>query len=441
MGWARGKGVALADPAPIPTLARPGNIHDPNTPLTSDIIDSLGGYRGATSKSGQKVDEKTATQSLIALMVCKRILSTKIAELDAYVTKRSGRELISLWQNPNPTWSKYDFWEWRVRKQVEGNAFHIIEWDRLPRAIHPLDETKVEVKYVEDPGNKSGYPLEKVYIVKPSDGPNYIIPTHLMFHMVGFGYDGLRGYSPVEIQKDAIGTMMAAEEYAAIFYRSGSMQSGILTTDQRLAPGEADRLKARWQQKVQGLSSAHDIVVLDAGAKFVPMTVTPVEAQFLDARRYSIENIARLYGIPLPIVVTTTGQYTESVQPSEVTSTFLVEYGLSSWCSQIASAIKFSLYRQNQKVDFNVRDIIKTDVRTASSAAVMWRKSQTKTINEIRESQGDEPFDDPRADELFSDVGTGTNSAIEPGVNDGNPPTPETSIEPVIDVADNDDGR
>ena len=155
----------------------------------------------------------------------------------------------------------------------------------------------------------------------------------------------------------------------------------------------------------------------------------------------SIENIARLYGIPLPIVVTTTGQYTESVQPSEVTSTFLVEYGLSSWCSQIASALKFSLYRQNQKVDFNVRDIIKTDVRTASSAAVMWRKSQTKTINEIRESQGDEHFDDPRADDLFSEVGTGTNSAIEPGVNDGNLPTPETAIEPVIDVADNDDGR
>ena len=51
--------------------------------------------------------------------------------------------------------------------------------------------------------------------------------------------NGLRGYSPVEIQKDAIGTMMAAEEYAAIFYRSGSMQSGILTTDQRLSPGEA----------------------------------------------------------------------------------------------------------------------------------------------------------------------------------------------------------
>ena len=105
MGWARSKGIALADP-PIPTLGRPGNIHDPNTPLTSDIIDSLGGFSGQPSKSGQKVDEKTATQSLIALLVCKRILSTKIAELDAYVTKRSGRELINLWQNPNPTWSK-----------------------------------------------------------------------------------------------------------------------------------------------------------------------------------------------------------------------------------------------------------------------------------------------------------------------------------------------
>ena len=442
MGWARQSNVALAD-KPVPTLQSPGNIHDPNTPITPEIIDNLGGYVPSRNTiSGQNVTEKTAQEALIALLVCKRIISTKIAELDAFVRKRNGsRELINIWNSPNPSWSKYDFWEWRIRKMLEGNAYHIIQWGRLPVAVHPLDETKVSVKYVDNGDTKKGYPLEKLYVVNPDNGPAYSIPNNLMLHLVGFGYDGLKGYSPVEINKEAIGIMMAAEEYAAIFYNSGSMQSGILTTDQRLGPGEAERLKARWKQRVQGLRSAHDVVVLDAGAKFMPMTITPVEAQFLDARRYSVENIARLYGIPLPIVVTTTGQYTESVVATEITSSFLVEYGLSPWTSQIASALKYSLYRQNQRVEFNDGDIVKTDVRTESSAAVMWRKSRTFSINEIRARRGAEPLDDPRADDPLDDIGTGDGNATEPGVNDGNLPTPDTQIEPDPDISDNDDGR
>ena len=442
MGWARGGtrvGTLSFGRVPI----RGSGISDPSVPITGDIIDDIAGFSGRPTTSGVSLTESSAEENLVALAVCKRIISSKIAELNCFVRTRSGRTELPIWNSPNPSWSKYDFWEWRIRKQLEGNSYHFIEFDRnrKARALHPIDEAKIEPKFVETT-TLLGTEVEKIYVVSPENAPQYIIPNYHILHLAGFGYDGLRGYSPIQLQKEAFGVMVAAEKYAATFYASGSMQSGILTTDQRLAPGEADRLKARWQQKVQGLESAHDIVILDAGAKFEPMTVTPVEAQFIDARRYSVENIARVYGIPLSIIVTTTGQYTEAVEPTETTASFLVEYGLSPWCSQIASQLKHSLYSQNQVIEFNLRDTVKTDVRTESSAAVMWRKAQVQSVNELRARLGLDPIDDPRADDPFDDVGTGTGSATEPGVNDGEAIGNENAgADPEDDIADNDDGR
>jgi HK97 family phage portal protein len=91
---------------------------------------------------------------------------------------------------------------------------------------------------------------------------------------------------------------VAAEAYGAKLFGSGSLATGILQTEQRLEPKQADALKSRWKAKAAGIANAHDVVVLDAGAKFQQLSIPPGDAQFIESRKFQIDEVARMFGIP-----------------------------------------------------------------------------------------------------------------------------------------------
>jgi phage portal protein BeeE len=119
-----------------------------------------------------------------------------------------------------------------------------------------------------------------------------------ILHLPGLGYDGICGVSPIRAARESIGLGLAAQEYGAKLFGSGSLATGILQTEQRLTQKQADTLSKRWKEKRTGLGAAHETIVLDKGAKFHQLTIPPEDAQFLESRRFQVTEVCRWFGIP-----------------------------------------------------------------------------------------------------------------------------------------------
>ena len=113
--------------------------------------------------------------------------------------------------------------------------------------------------------------------------------------------------------------------------------AGILTTDKRLTQESALALKTTWRERVQGLGNAHDVAVLDSGTKFEPLMIPPQEAQFIQARMFGVEEVARMFGIPISFLsATSTGATSSTVTESEII--YFVQFTLDNLCRRIDAA-------------------------------------------------------------------------------------------------------
>ena len=116
-----------------------------------------------------------------------------------------------------------------------------------------------------------------------------------VLHIPGLGFDGLVGYSPIAMAKNAIGMAIATEEYGASFFANGATPSGILEY-----PGtvkDPSGMRDSWNRGFSG-SNSHKIAILEEGMKYTPISISPNEAQFLETRKFQINEIARIFRVP-----------------------------------------------------------------------------------------------------------------------------------------------
>lgn len=134
------------------------------------------------------------------------------------------------------------------------------------------------------------------------DGPDCPI-----FHIPGFGYDGLQGISPIMMAAQAFGTTIAADRLAARFYSKGQMLGGILKVKVPLgSQGQADAMKYAWRKSHAGVGNMGDIAILDSETDFQAITIAPEALQFLQSRQWQSAEIAKMFGLPPFLVSETT---------------------------------------------------------------------------------------------------------------------------------------
>ena len=117
-----------------------------------------------------------------------------------------------------------------------------------------------------------------------------------VLHIPGLGFDGLIGYSPIAMAKSTIGMAMATEEYGAKFFANGVQPGGVLEL-----PGiikDPERVRNSWAQSFGGSSNLNKIAVLEEGMKYTPISISPEQAQFLETRKFQINEIARIFRVP-----------------------------------------------------------------------------------------------------------------------------------------------
>lgn len=357
------------------------SLENPHLPLTSTaLVDWLG---GTPVHAGVSVNEKSAL-GMPAVWRAVNLIASTCASLPLHAYRKTddvrlpleGGQAAVLLDNPHPDMTPFELWEQvYAHLLLWGNGYLKILRDQTGqvRELWPLHPGRVRTGRASDG--------TKVYVVDGNE--DGAVGDRQILHVPGFGYDGVCGVSPIRLAKQGIGLAMAAEEYGARLFGSGSLASGILQTEQRLDQDAADRLKASWKSKVGGLDKAHEVAVLDSGAKFQQLTIPPEDAQFIESRRFQISEVARIYGVP-PHMLMDTEKSTSWGTGIEQQGIGFVVYTLRPWLTRVEQRLTRLLRPTPVYAKYNVEGLLRGDTKARYESYAVARNWGWLSPNDIR---------------------------------------------------------
>lgn len=359
------------------------------------LVDALGGQE---TNAGVRVNEATAMQST-AVYACVRILSETLASLPLPVYQRlegGGKERAPnhplytvLHDIANDEMTSYTLRETLMSHLLLwGNAYAEIEWNNAGevRALWPLrpDQTLPQ-------RNAETQKLE-YHTILP-DGTQVILPFERVLHIPGLGFDGIIGYSPIAMAKQAIGLSLATEEFGARFFSNGAHPSGIVEYPGKLSDQAYERYKKDVEEKHQGLGKSHRIMILEEGLKYHQVGIPPEDAQFLETRKFQLNEIARIYRVP-PHMIGDLDRATFS--NIEHQSIEFVVHTVRPWLVRWEQAIKLKLFtpleRRRFFAEFVVDGLLRGDIKSRYDAYAVARQNGWMSANDIRELENQNPI-------------------------------------------------
>ena len=347
------------------------------------------------SISGKRVNERTSMQ-MTAVYSCVRILSEAVAGLPLHFyryTDNGGKEKAAdhplyflLHDEPNPEMTSFVFRETLMTHLLLwGNAYAQIIRNGKGEVIglYPLMPDRMGVE------RDSKGQLYYEYTVSMEDAPTVkgstvVLPPTEVLHIPGLGFDGLVGYSPIAMAKNAIGMAIACEEYGAKFFANGAQPSGVLEHPGTIK--DPTRVRESWQSTFGGSHNANKVAVLEEGMKYTPISISPEQAQFLETRKFQINGIARIFRVPPHMV----GDLEKSSFSNiEQQSLEFVKYTLDPWVSRWEQSMARSLLTAEEKkkyfVKFNVDGLLRGDYQSRMNGYAVGRQNGWMSANDIRE--------------------------------------------------------
>ena len=362
--------------------------------------------------SGKPVNERTAMQTT-AVYACVRILAEAVASLPLHVYEYQddgGKKLVHdhplyylLHDEPNPEMTSFVFRETLMSHLlIWGNAYAQIIRDGAGRVLglYPLLPDKMDVQR-DDRGN-----IYYVYSRNSDENPMFKeygdirLKAEDVLHIPGLGFDGLIGYSPIAMAKNAVGMTLACEEYGASFFANGANPGGVLEHPGVLK--DPSKVRKSWNSVYRGVNNAHKIAVLEEGMKYQQIGIPPEEAQFLETRKFQINEIARLYRIPPHMV----GDLDKSSFSNiEQQSLEFVKYTLDPWVIRWEQSLQRSLLLPGEKgkyfIKLNVDGLLRGDYQSRMNGYAVGRQNGWFSANDIREMENMNPIPDEQGGNLY----------------------------------------
>ena len=211
----------------------------------------------------------------------------------------------------------------------------------------------------------------------------YLDPSEVL-HIPGLGFDGLVGYSPIAMAKNAIGMAIACEEYGAKFFANGAAPGGVLEHPGTIK--DPQRVRESWQSTFGGSGNSNKIAVLEEGMKYTPIGISPEQAQFLETRKFQINEIARIFRVPPHMV----GDLEKSSFSNiEQQSLEFVKYTLDPWVIRWEQTLSRTLFSEDEKKEyffkFNLEGLLRGDYASRMSGYATARQNGWMSANDIRE--------------------------------------------------------
>jgi len=336
--------------------------------------------------AGKAVNEITAMQTS-AVYACVRILAEAVASLPLHVYQRQpdGGKAVDhdhplyhlLHDEPNDEMTSFVWRETLMSHLLLwGNAYAQVVRDGrgYPIALYPLLPNRMTVERANNG--------RLIYTYQSDKG---VIPFRRedILHIPGLGFDGLIGYSPIAMAKNAVGMSIATEEYGSKFFANGATPGGILEHPGTIK--DIKRVRESWEAGYQGVSNAHKTAILEEGMKFNQITIPPEQAQFLETRKYQIGEIARIFRVP-PHMVGDLDR--SSFSNIEQQSLEFVKYTLDPWVVRWEMSLQQSLLLPGEKaitcIKFNVDGLLRGDFQTRMAGYSTGIQNGFLCINDVR---------------------------------------------------------
>ena len=374
----------------IPILSR---LFKSRAEPKNSLFGSTYSFFFGSTNSGKTVNERTAMQTT-AVYACVRILAETIASLPlhTYMNTETGKEKARehpmyhlLSDSPNPEMTSFVFRETLMgHLLLWGNSYSQIIRDGHGKvvALYRLLPDKMKVERSEN---------GEIYYIYNSEGKDYLLRNTEVLHIPGLGFDGLIGYSPIAMAKNAIGMALATEEYGAKFFSNGANPGGVLEH-----PGvvkDPHRIRDSWNQVYQGTSNAHRVAVLEEGMKFSPIGIPPEQAQFLETRKYQTEEICRIFRVPPHLVGDLERATFSNIEHQSIS---FVVHTIRPWLVRIEQSINKALFTEKEKekyfVSFLVEGLLRGDYESRMRGYSIGIQNGFMSPNDVRSLENMNPI-------------------------------------------------
>lgn len=352
---------------------------------------------------------------------CVNLLGNSVATLQWDVfrigdmgtkTKQHGHDIERLLNDePNPEMTAFQFKLTAMHhKLLYGNFYAEIERDAMgrARALWPIAPDRV------DPC-RDEYRQLYFRVANPTGGLIEMPPEDI-FHVPGASWDGIRGYSILEVGAQSVGAAYTMDQFAGAFFANGMTPSGFVEVPEgvNLSPEALARLKDEFMRKHQGRANQGKPLILDQGMKWHQLAVDADKGQFLDTRKFTVYDICRWFGVPPYLAFASDEEPRANV---ETQSREFLQYGLDPHINafqQEADRKLFTGYRPKLKTFMNVDEFLLADVKARSEYYTSMRQIGVLTVNQILQKEGYDPIG-PEGDVRVMQV------QYQPVGNDGAP--------------------
>jgi HK97 family phage portal protein len=276
---------------------------------------------------------------------------------------------------------------------------HLLLWGNAYCLIHRNGGARVQALELLDPNDVK-------VVVNDQDGLTYYecktgtYNAAEILHIVGFSFDGIIGKSPIKACREALGLGLAAQKFGENFFGRGANLSGVLTHPGRLTEDAANRLRGSWSDRFGGIHNSHQTAILEEGVEFKPIGMPLDDAQFIETRRFSVEEVARIFRVPPHLI----GDLTRSTYSNiEQQSLEFTKYSLQPYLVNIEQELNKKLLPEKDQskyyLKFRTAELLRADANSRSDYYRKMFEVGALSPNEIRNMEdmnkienGDEHF-------------------------------------------------
>jgi HK97 family phage portal protein len=368
-----------------------------NSPAWSEMFGPSNGLPPVTERSALTISSVHSCINLIAGSISAMTVGVFKRELDG---ERDQLWNDDLWWVLNeeflPRWSAANGWEYLAQSLLlHGDGFAVIRRAGAKiiglEPVHPL-----RVSVLPTPDR-----MRLIYVTTYDTGEVEVVDQDDMLHVAGFGFDGYRGISPLRYHLRNTGAeALATQEYSARFFANNARPDFILSTEQKLNPESAQSLRASWEAQSSGVANAHRVAILGQGTKPHTLSLSAEDSQLLETRKFSIEEIARIYGVP-PFMIGHTEKTTSWGSGVDAMGIGFVRFTLRQHLNKFQAEINRKFFRTSRKfVEFDTFELERADMKSlfegfrialgrAGEASFMTTDEVRRKLNLKRKPGGD----------------------------------------------------
>jgi len=360
------------------------------------LVEFLGG-RGSTSYTGKSITP-VAALNYSAVYACVRVIAETIATLPLFLYARQpdgGRDRAQghalyrlLHDKPNPEMTRVEYWETVAGHLCTwGNSYGEIDRNggAMPIALWPLRPDKTK------PIRLNGRMVYETHV----DGGVKLLEGRNVLHIRGLSNDGINGYSPITLAREAIGLGLATEEYGARFFGNDSRPGGVLMHDKKLSEPSSRNLKESWEAAFGGLSNRHRVAILEEGVKWQQIGLPNEDSQFLETRKFQVTEIARIFRVPPHMIGDLERATFSNIEHQAID---FVVHTLRPWLVRIEQRINTDLIPVADQDAFFaehlVDGLLRGDAMARAQALAIQRQNGVINADEWREIENRNPLPD-----------------------------------------------